>query len=206
MITKFNSILFLIIIALTFTSCSQKISSNSNNFIDKIFNKNQKTGLNEAVTRISNQLLNNIPGYVKANNKIILTSFVDLNTFKKTSKLGRAISESLINDLHTKKFKILDYRTQTAISVSGNGEFALTRDILKLRDEIPEALVLIGTYAVLNETQVVLNARIVDNYSSEVLSTARVLYTYESCKQFDLCIPKPKKNITHIPIVKDNNK
>ncbi len=191
---NFNlKILVVLIFLVLFSGCKQ-----NNNYINteytkapnfRLFNDDKYfDNLNDAIIDISNQLLLNIPNHVKVNNKIAITTFVNLDQFKNTSSFGRVISESLIDELYTRKFKIIDFRKQNAILVNGNGEFMLTRDTTKLVDEIPDALILVGTYSVLESNQIVINARILNNDNLSVETTARVIVqNYQTCKKFDLC-------------------
>jgi len=193
------------IITLILTSCSQ--NNNINNRYRTLplglFSNSNYTDLSKAITEISNQLLLNIPYTKQKNNKFVITTFVNLNDFKQTSKFARVISESLIDELHKKRFKILDYRTQDVISVDKNGEFLLTRDTLKLRDEIPQSLLVVGTYSIIDKKTLVINARVIDNFTSIVLSTAKVIYEYEDCKILDICVKKKNTITSKIQISED---
>jgi TolB-like protein len=174
-----------------------KVSSQS------LFSNGVFTDLNVAIAEISNQLLLNISSSQQKNNKFAITTFVNLNDFKQTSRFARVVSESLIDELHTKHFKLLDYRTQDVISVDNNGEFSLTRDTLKLKDEIPNALIVVGTYSIIDKKTIVVNGRIIDNFTSKVLSTAKVLYQYDNCKILEICTDK-NQQINNISISEDN--
>ena len=205
-----NNTYLLFILILLFTGCNQYNNHINKNYKTKsslFSNNNDFINLNSAVKEIANQLLLNIPSTTKKHNKFVITSFVHLENFTKSSSLGRVVSESLIDELHKRKFKIIDFRSQESISVNNMGEFSLTRDIARLKDEMPEALVVVGTYSILNETDIVLNARIMNNFTSDVISTAKVIYKYYNCEQFNICKKKEKKEkpiITEIPIVEYN--
>jgi TolB-like protein len=202
-LSKF-SFLFTFVVVFLFSGCFP-----NNNYINKEYKKAPNfsvfssdkhfNNLNDAIIDLSNQLLLNIPNHIKQNNKIAITTFVNLEQFKNTSAFGRVISESLIDELHTKKFNIIDFRKQDAISVNGNGEFILTRDTNKIVDEIPDALILVGTYSILETNQIVINARILNNNNLNVETTGRVIVeNYQTCKKFNLCDEdvKPKKACT----------
>lgn len=166
--------------------------SNYSFFVDKRF-----TDLDSAVIEISNQLLLNIPANTQKQNKFIVTTFVDLHTLSKTSPFGRVISESLIDELHSRHFKIVDFRMQEMLTVNANGEFSLTRDTTKLKDEIQESLIVVGTYSIIDDHTVVLNGRIMNTFTSDVISTAKVIYHYKNCAEFNICNdvqkPQPQK-------------
>ncbi len=195
---NFNfKILFVSIFLLLTTGCKQNSEyindnykhSNLSFFADKKF-----TDLDSAVAEIATQLLLNIPSNTQKQNKLIITTFVDLNTLSKTSRFGRVISESLIDELHSKNFKIIDFRMQEMLTINKNGEFSLTRDVSKLKDEVPEALIVVGTYSVIDDNVMVLNGRIMNAFTSDVISTAKVIYHFKNCEEFNICeeIEKPK--------------
>jgi TolB-like protein len=195
MIKKY--MLFSIAISL-FTSCTtnnNNINKNYTSSNSSFFFPNYYSDINKAIIEISNQLLLNIPNRYKKNNKFVITTFVDLNNFDKTSKFARIISESLIDEMHKRRFNIIDYRTQQAISIDNKGEFILTRDVRNIRDEIPESLLLVGTYTKLSPKKVLVNARIINNFTSSVLSTAKIIYKFNNCLSIGLCdhIPEPIK-------------
>jgi TolB-like protein len=207
---NFNlKILFVLTFLVLFSGCKQNSEyinndyrhSNLSFFVDKRF-----TDVDPAVAEIANQLLLNIPSNAQKQNKIILTTFVDLNTLAKTSPLGRVISESLIDELHSRNFKIIDFRMQEMLTINKNGEFSLTRDVSKLKDEVPEALIVVGTYSVIDDSAVVLNARIMNTFTSDVISTAKVIYHFKNCEEFNICkeVEKPKDvKVTKMKILED---
>lgn len=201
-----KKILLFGIITFILTSCSQN-QQNLNSRYKAIqipfFTNGEFTELNKAIIEISNQLLINIPYYKQKNNKFVITTFVNLSDFKKTNKLARIISESLINEMHTKRFEILDFRTKEVINVDKKGEFSLTRDTNQLRDEIPNSLIILGTYSKYDKNKIIINARIVDNFSSQVLSTAKVIYEYEDCKILNICIKEKNYKVSNIDIEED---
>jgi TolB-like protein len=175
--------------------------SNFSLFVDKEF-----TDLDSAISEIATQLLLNIPANAQKQNKLILTTFVDLNTLSKTSPFGRVISESLIDELHSKNFKIVDFRTQEVLTINKDGEFSLTRDVTKLKDEVQEALIVVGTYSVIDDNAVVLNARIMNTFTSDVISTAKVIYHFKNCEEFNICkeVEKPNQvKVTKMKILED---
>lgn len=143
--------------------------------------------LNSTIINIANQLFNSNSNQ-KTPLRIILTSFVDLNNFDKTSTFGRLISESMFNELHIRNFKISDFRGQDAVSVNDNGEFHITRNVERLKDSIESTeFILIGTYVKFENQSLLINARIVDSISGEVVSSARAVYQPKDCKTFGIC-------------------
>jgi TolB-like protein len=146
--------------------------------------------LNGAIVSIANQLLTSNISKTK-NTSIILTSFADLNKLNQTTTFGRLVSESMFNELHVRKFKVTDFRGQDAVSVNGDGEFHITRDVDKLKDHIEATeYVVVGTYVKFEHGTILINARIIDSESGAIISTARVIYKPADCSLFDMCIQK----------------
>lgn len=143
--------------------------------------------LNTTIIDLATQLFNsNI--YKKNSKNIVLTSFVDLNKFDETSVFGRLLSESMFNELHIRKFKVTDFRGQDAVLVNEDGEFHLTRDTEKLRDMINGVeFILVGTYVKFENQSILINARIIDSISGEVISSARSVYKPKDCQIFGIC-------------------
>jgi len=210
------------ILTIFFTGCaSQTIFQSST---DPVITKVRKADYNEPYAK-TEKIYQNLNGAIDAiadelflsninkdeNTSIILTSFVDLNQLNKTTTFGRLLGESMFNELHIRNFKIVDFRGQDAVSVNANGEFHITRDVNKLKDHI-EAIeyVVVGTYVKFEYGSVLINARILDSETGEVISTARIIYHPVDCKLFDICFDtskkvykKPRKN-EGINIITDN--
>lgn len=150
-------------------------------------NINVFNNLNSAINSLANQLLHSSLINQNTIRKIAITSFVDLNQLNNTTTFGRVLGESMINELHIRKFKVIDFRGQDAISINARGEFHLTRDVAKLKPLINNAYVLVATYSLFDYNSIVLNARIINFDNGDVLSTGRAIYNYEDCRLFDMC-------------------
>jgi len=170
--------------------------------------------LNGAIVAMADQLFTSNT-HTKKQTKLILTSFVDLNQLNKTTTFGRILGESMFNELHIRKFKIIDFRGQDAISVNADGEFHITRDTSKLKDTIESAeYIVVGTYTKFEGKSILINARILDSISGMVISTARIIYKPVDCTLFDICktkkiktqrIQKVAKKINPLTIIQDSN-
>jgi TolB-like protein len=143
--------------------------------------------LDSSIKDIRNQLINNNKIDKKDTGTITITSFVDLNQFNKTSELGRIISESLFHELFSYgNFNLTDFRGQNEITINNNGEFYLTRNITKLQSETSNTYVIVGTYLKF-EDNIVLNARILDNKTGKIVSSAKSIYRNEDCRILNSC-------------------
>jgi len=176
---------FLLILALFLTN------TYGQNFLEKFFNvnKEEKTvgykQLDLVLKSLSEQLLKN--NNLEQSKKIVITSVVKLNELNKTSNFGRTISESLINELYSKKFKIIDIRANKDLSMNKEGEYFLSRDFNKISQKHGDVNVLVGTYSKFEYDNAIINLRILNAITGEVLSSANVVYYYDDCEILDFC-------------------
>lgn len=105
-------------------------------------------------------------------NTYIVTSFANLDKLGDTSALGRLISENLMHGLQMHKWQILEVRLTKGIDVTASGEFSLSRDAGKLKDEYKISGIVAGTYSVA-EGNLTINARIIDVNTGLVISSAQ---------------------------------
>jgi len=142
--------------------------------------------LNDAILSLANQLSTNNKLQTADTGTITLTSFVDLRKLNKTSQFGRVLGESLFSELFIRGFNVTDFRGQDAISVNKTGEFFITRDISKLASEVSNTYILVGTYSKIDQN-VIINARIVDNKTGKLVTSARAMYANDDCSLFGTC-------------------
>ncbi len=187
-------LVFYFLLILSFSGCSLKSiiddtpRYNDETIMYKVNENKIYDNLNGAINSLSNQLfLNNSKDLNKSYEKIAISTFTNNDNIKKTSTLGRVLSESLINDLHTKGFRIIDLTTKNDLSINDKGIFYLSRELKELKEKNGDILVLTGTYSKFDYDSIVLNARLLDVQTSDVISTARVIYTYKDCSLVDLC-------------------
>jgi hypothetical protein len=70
------------------------------------------------------------------------------------------------------KWQILEVRLTKGIDVTAAGEFSLSRDVTKLKDEYKISGIVAGTYSVA-EGNLTINARIIDVNTGIVISSAQ---------------------------------
>ena len=167
-------------------------SLSADNFFERLFKVEKEElrtegfkQLDLVIKSLSEQLIAN--KNVSENKKIILTSIVKLDSLNKTSNFGRTISESLINDLHSNKFQVVDLRANKDLSINADGEYFLSRDIQKISEKHGDVNILVGTYSKFEYDNVVINIRLLNSITAEVLSTAKVVYYFDDCQLVDLC-------------------
>ncbi|MDD2290784.1 MAG: FlgO family outer membrane protein [Aliarcobacter sp.] len=128
---------------------------------------------------------------------VLITSFVRLDEFKKTTEFGRIVSESLINELSNRGFDITEFRGQMAVSVNDEGEYFISRKPHELKNKIPNTYVVVGTYS-RQLGKIMLNARVIDNITGKIITSARATYVHnvkEDCIIFKDCAPARTINI-----------
>ena len=155
----------------------------------------RQISLEQTITSLATQMMQN----KKFNSfkPVLITSFVRLDNFKKTTEFGRVIGESLINELSNRNFNVIEFRGQLAVSINAQGEYYISRNIKKLKDKIENTYVVVGTYSRQFE-KVMLNARVIDNESGRIISSARATYLHglrNDCVLFKDCKPARKISI-----------
>lgn len=151
--------------------------------------------LESTIASLSAQMLENKK--FDTNKPVLITSFVRLDEFKKTTEFGRVVSESLINELSNKGFEIIEFRGQMAVSVNDEGEYFISRKPHELKSKIPDTYVVVGTYS-RQPGKVMLNARVIDNITGKIITSARATYVHnvkEDCIIFRDCAPARTINI-----------
>ncbi len=104
---------------------------------------------------------------------IVITTFVNLDNLKETSRLGRMLSENLMHEMHVRRWSIIDFRLVSHLLITESGEFSLARDLKKIKETHRVGGLVTGTYLITNNT-VFVNARFMDTDTGMVLSTGQV--------------------------------
>ncbi|MFU8819469.1 MAG: FlgO family outer membrane protein [Desulfurivibrio sp.] len=106
--------------------------------------------------------------------RLILTSLVDLDNLRESSRFGRTVSEALATQLFRHGFEVEEVRKAEAIMIRDpTGELVLSRDISRLAREHAAHAVVAGTYSLTPGT-VIVNVRLLDAASRSVLSVAGI--------------------------------
>lgn len=102
---------------------------------------------------------------------IAVTSFVRADSsLDETSPLSFDLAEAFMSELHRFGLTALDFKVANFIRVTPDGDFAMTRDYLELRETVDADYALVGTYYV-QQGSIRVNARLVDLSSRAVLAT-----------------------------------
>lgn len=127
-------------------------------------------------------------------------SFVSLDNFSQTSSLGRYLSESIFYEFNQRGISTQEYRYPHSIATHpGEGEFALTRALSKIRGNNSWTTLILGTYYV-DPHAVFVNARMVRSSDSMVLRTAQIILPMNGLIKRMLPQPvTPKQQVTVQP-------
>lgn len=107
-----------------------------------------------------------------AGERLIVTTLVNLDDLRQTSRFGRTMSEAMATQLFQHGYGVVELRKAARIMIEDrNGEMVLSRDAARLAGEHEANAVLAGTYAMTPKT-VIINVKLLDVSSQEVLSVA----------------------------------
>ena len=154
-----------------------------------------QNSLESTISSLSTQIVQNKK--LDTNKPVLITSFVRLDRLKETSEFGRVIGESLINELSNRGFNIIEFRGQMAVSINEQGEYFISRKPHEIKNSTPSTYVVVGTYS-RQAGKVILNARVIDNVTGKVISSARSTYEHglvNDCIMFRDCAPIRTVNI-----------
>ncbi len=160
-------------------------------------NVTTQNSLEATIASLATQMMQN--NKMHTQKSVLITSFVRLDNFKKTTEFGRVISESLINELSNRGFNIIEFRGQMAVSVNEKGEYFITRNTSKMKESVQNSFVVVGTYS-RQYGKIMLNARVMDNTSGQIITSARSTYEHglrNDCVIFKDC--EPPRTIKIVP-------
>jgi len=104
--------------------------------------------------------------------RLVFTTLVNLDDLRQTSKFGRTMSESLATQLFQHGYGVVELRKASNIMVQAeNGEMVLSRDAARLARQYEAHAIVAGTYSMTPKT-VIINVKLLDVHSEEVLSVA----------------------------------
>jgi TolB-like protein len=145
----------------------------------------QNTQLSDIVSGMAEQLLMSFPKD-KLSESIVITSLVNLDDYTKADKLSLILSEQFMHQLHIRKFTVIDYKVSESIKILPKGDFALTRDIKRIKPLTDVDRMLVGTIS-RNAFGAMVNVRILNINQNKIEATASALIPITLLKE------QPKK-------------
>lgn len=133
---------------------------------------------NSGMIFLAEQLNRNVSPDGRARQTVV-TSFSPLGDLSDSSSFGRLIGEHLMHELVVRGWLVADMRMTRNVTINDSGEFILSRDIMKIRESMPMANVVTGTYSSTKDG-VLLSVRVLDVASGQVLSTAQTRFSRDA--------------------------
>ena len=142
-------------------------------------NDNDNDTLSNLIKTITNELSSVSTLEFSNGEKLLITSFVDLNNLKKSSSFGRLLSERLMTSMGNRGYNIIELRSGANLFIiEKEGEMVLTRNNHEISDKIYGGAIIYGTYLV-SKQNVFVTARIarasdfliLKSWSGEIMKT-----------------------------------
>lgn len=143
---------------------------------------------NDAIVDIANQLEQSNKIAPSDMSPIAVSTFVHINNLSITNTMGRSFSDNLMNELFVRGFQVAELRGMEKLKIEDSGEFFITRK--NQENKLNHQYTLAGTFTLFSKDTVVINARIIDNYTKKLVASARTSFTSTNCKMLNNC-PKP---------------
>lgn len=141
--------------------------------------KNQASDLHSIIQEMAVKLFTNLeepdPEAGILADGVTVSTFVDLKKLNKTSSFGRYIAEQLMTEFQQHGYLVKEVRKSSSIQVKQNhGEFGLSRNIKEIGKNMEARTMVTGTYALAGD-HIMVNAKVLDNKDSTLLSSATML-------------------------------
>ena len=108
-------------------------------------------------------------------NGIAVSSFVDLKKLTRTSSFGRYLAEQLMTEFQQQGYRVIEIRKSTSIMIQEKrGEYGLSRDMSEINPEVAARTLITGTYTLAGD-HILVNAKVLDNKSAALLSSATMV-------------------------------
>jgi TolB-like protein len=139
----------------------------------------EAAALHREIQGLADELFRNL-GDAEAENSdlgksILVCTFVELKKLTRTSSLGRYVAEQLMNEMQQRHYEVVEIRKSQAIMLQEKrGEFGLSRNPAEISQSVAAGAMLTGTYTS-SKDSIVINARIIDNRSAKLLSSATAI-------------------------------
>ena len=133
-------------------------------YYDYEYERDYKVGV------ISDRLIQKVPLNIERPVVLVVTTFVQLDDFSKTSRFGMLMAEQLLSRLAGRGFLLRETRMKDIFYQSPDGEFVLSREFSKVVQELDARLVLLGTYLEARD-HILVNTRLVDFQKQAVIAS-----------------------------------
>jgi TolB-like protein len=140
---------------------------------------NEAAALRTEIQGLASELFRNLADADPENGDlgkgVLVCTFVELKKLSRTSSLGRYVAEQLMNEMQQRHYEVVEIRKSQAIVLQEKrGEFGLSRNPTEVSQAVAAGAMLTGTYTP-SKDSIVINARIIDNRSAKLLSSATAI-------------------------------
>lgn len=140
---------------------------------------NEAIALREDIQGLAGELFSNLADADPENGDlgqgVVICTFVELKKLSRTSSLGRYVAEQLMNEMQRRRYEVVEIRKSREVLLQEKrGEFGLSRNPDEVGRTVAAGAMLTGTYTP-SKDNIVINARIIDNRSARLLSSATVI-------------------------------
>lgn len=109
-------------------------------------------------------------------NGIAVSCFVDLKKLTRTSSFGRYLAEQLMTEFQQQGYRVIEIRKSTSIMIQEKrGEYGLSRDMAEISPDVAARTLITGTYTLAGD-HILVNAKVLDNKSAALLSSATMVF------------------------------
>ncbi|MEP1449105.1 MAG: FlgO family outer membrane protein [Paraglaciecola sp.] len=127
-------------------------------------------GLDEYTEQMAAELQQDVRG-IEVDQAIVVASFVNLDSsLQNTNTIGIQLAESFINELQQIGLPVSDHKIMGKLDVNGRGDFAFSRDMEQLSNNVNIGYVLTGTM-LQNSRGILVNARLI-NFKTNVVAAS----------------------------------
>ncbi len=159
-------------------SAQNAINAGKTFHLDQQYNQDSDLTMlvSEMATRLFANLADSDPRTGDLGDGLIVCTFVDINKLSRTSSFGRYLAGQLMTEFQQRKFSVIDIQKNLSVIVKPRlGEYGLSRNSAEIADEISAGAMLTGTYLE-GHNNIIVNARILDNKTAALLSSATMLF------------------------------
>jgi TolB-like protein len=137
----------------------------------------EAAALRTEIQGLANELFRNLgdPENGGLEQGVLVCTFVELKKLTRTSSFGRYVAEQLMSEMQQRHYEVVEIRKSQAIMLQEKrGEFGLSRNPAEVSQSAAAGAMLTGTYTP-SKDSIVINARIIDNRSAKLLSSATAI-------------------------------
>jgi len=138
--------------------------------------RNAPATLNQISSFLANQLVQNRNLKNISDSRLAVASFVNIDNLEETNRLGMALAENMMHEMHVRGFGVVDFKTKESLQVRQSGDFVFSRNLSELRKQYNVHYFLSGTLS-RNVDGVVINARMIEADTGLIVSTAQAYFS-----------------------------